>query len=226
MMLHIPEVLTKAQVADLRAEIDAGDWADGNATSGVQAALAKKNRQLPTGSTTAREAGALIVDALERNLLFVAGALPAVIFPPLFNRYDAGDVFADHIDNAIRVLPDGTRIRTDLSATLFLTEPDDYDGGELTIDDTYGVHQVKLAAGDMILYPASSLHRVEPITRGARVSSFFWIQSLIRDDAKRALLFDMDMAIQSAALRLGQGDASIVALTGTYHNLLRMWSEP
>jgi len=226
MMLQIPEVLSKDEVAHVRGLIDAGDWADGNATSGFQSALAKKNRQLPQGSAAAREAGALIVAALERNPLFVAGALPATIFPPLFNRYDSGDVFADHIDNSIRVTPDGRRIRTDLSATLFLTEPDDYDGGELTVDDTYGVHQVKLEAGDLILYPASSLHRVEAITRGARVSSFFWIQSLVRDDARRALLFDMDMAIQTAAQTLGQGAAPVVSLTGSYHNLLRMWAEP
>jgi len=227
MMLQIPGVLGKDEVARLRGLIDAADWVDGNVTSGFQSGLAKRNTQLPEDSSAGREAGATILAALQKHPLFVAGALPARIFPPLFNRYGPGETFGDHVDNAIRATRDGSlRIRTDLSATLFLTEPDDYDGGELTVDDTYGVHQVKLAAGDLILYPASSLHRVEPITRGARVSSFFWIQSLIRDDAKRALLFDMDMAIQSAARTLGQGDASIVALTGTYHNLLRMWSEP
>jgi PKHD-type hydroxylase len=226
MMLQIPEVLTRDEVARMRALIDAADWADGNVTSGFQSALAKQNRQLPENSAAAREAGAVILAALERNPLFVSAALPAKIYPPLFNRYGVGDGFGDHIDNAIRQSRDGqVRIRTDLSATLFLTDPDDYDGGELTVDDTYGVHQVKLAAGDMILYPASSLHRVEAITRGARVSSFFWIQSLVREDAKRALLLDMDMAIQRAGATLGQGDGAIVSLTGVYHNLLRLWAE-
>lgn len=226
MMLQIPDVLTKAEAARLRTLIDAADWTDGNVTSGFQSALAKRNRQLPEDSAAAREAGAAILAALERNPLFITAALPARIYPPLFNRYGPGDGFGDHIDNAIRQGPGGVRIRTDLSATLFLTEPEDYEGGDLTVDDTYGVHQVKLGAGDMILYPASSLHRVEAVTRGERVSSFFWIQSLIREDARRALLFDMDMAIQQAGARLGQGDPSIIAFTGTYHNLLRMWSEP
>lgn len=227
MMLQIPGVLTKDEVARLRGLIDAADWVDGNVTSGFQSGLAKRNRQLPEDAAAAREAGAAILAALQRHPLFVAGALPAKIFPPLFNRYGEGQTFGDHVDNAIRATRDGSlRIRTDLSITVFLTEPDDYDGGELTVDDTYGVHQVKLEAGDAILYPSSSLHRIEPITRGERVSSFFWIQSLVREDARRALLFDMDMAIQSAARILGQGDASIVGLTGAYHNLLRMWAEP
>lgn len=226
MMLQIPGVLDRDGVARLRAMIDAADWVDGNVTSGFQSGLPKRNRQLPEESPAAREAGAEIVAALNRNPLFAAGALPATIFPPLFNRYGVGESFGDHIDNSIRQSRDGAmRIRTDLSITVFLSEPDDYDGGELTVDDTYGVHQVKLAAGDAILYPASSLHRVEAITRGERVSSFFWIQSLIRDDARRALLFDMDLAIQRAARGLGQGDAAVVALTGAYHNLLRMWAE-
>jgi len=225
MMLQIPGVLGKDEVARLRGLIDAADWTDGNVTSGFQSALAKQNRQLPEGSDPARDAGAAILAALERHPLFVSAALPARIFPPLFNRYGVGDGFGDHIDNSIRRDREGRQLRTDLSATLFLTEPEDYDGGELTVDDTYGVHQVKLAAGDMILYPASSLHRVEAITRGARVSSFFWIQSLVRDDARRALLFDMDMAIQRAGAGLGVGDAAVVSLTGAYHNLLRMWAE-
>lgn len=226
MMLQIPAVLDKDEVARLRVLIDAADWTDGNATSGFQSALAKQNRQLPEGSDAAREAGAAILAALDRNPLFLSAALPARIFPPLFNRYGVGDGFGDHIDNSVRRDREGRQMRTDLSATLFLTQPEDYDGGELTVDDTYGVHQVKLAAGDMILYPASSLHRVEAITRGARVSSFFWIQSLVRDDARRALLFDMDLAIQRAGAGLGQGDAAVVSLTGAYHNLLRMWAEP
>lgn len=226
MMLQIPGVLTRDEVARMRALIDDARWSDGNVTSGFQSALAKQNLQLPEDSAAAREAGETILAALDRSPLFIASALPSKIYPPLFNRYGVGDGFGDHIDNAVRQTRDGKlRIRTDLSATLFLTEPEDYDGGELTVDDTYGVHEVKLGAGDMILYPASSLHRVEAITRGARVSSFFWIQSLVREDARRALLFDMDLAIQRAGTTLGQGDPSIVALTGAYHNLLRMWAE-
>lgn len=226
MMLHIPEVLTKAQVAELRPVIDAGDWVDGNATSGTQSALAKRNEQLPEGSEAARYAGEKILDALSRSPLFVTAALPQTVFPPLFNRYGGGQTFATHIDNSIRQSRDGSvRIRSDLSATLFLTEPEDYDGGELLVEDTYGVHEVKLPAGDMILYPASSLHQVTPVTRGARTSSFFWIQSMIRDDARRALLFQMDIAIQQLSLKVGAGAPELVSLTGTYHNLLRMWAE-
>ena len=227
MMLQIPAVLSKDEVALLRALIDAAPWVDGNVTSGFQSGLAKRNRQLPEDSEAAREAGAMIVAALENHPLFVAGAPPAKIFPPLFNRYGGGETFGDHVDNSIRQTRDGSlRIRTDLSVTVFLTEPGDYDGGELVVDDTYGVHEVKLEAGDAILYPAASLHRVEPVTRGERVSSFFWVQSLVRDDGRRALLLDMDLAIQRAAGTLGQSDPAIVGLTGTYHNLLRMWAEP
>ena len=226
MMLHIPELLTKAQVTKLRAQIDGAAWVDGNATSGAQSALAKRNQQLPEGSPAAASAGGLILDALEKNPLFVSAALPQVVFPPLFNRYEGGGTFGVHVDNSIRQTRDGsTRIRTDLSATVFLTEPDDYDGGELLVEDTYGVHEVKLPAGDMILYPSSSLHQVTPVTRGARVSSFFWIQSMIREDARRTLLFQMDVAIQQLAAKVGAGAPELVSLTGTYHNLLRMWAE-
>lgn len=226
MLLSIPGVLSKDAVAALRKEIDAAEWIDGNATSGQQSALAKRNLQLPEDSPAARKASGIILDALERAPLFVAGALPLKVFPPLFNRYGEGQAFGMHVDNALRVRRDGGfRIRSDLSATLFLSEPDDYDGGELMVEDSYGVHAVKLGAGDLVLYPASSLHRVEPITRGARVASFFWIQSMVREDAKRTLLFDMDMAIQALAGELGQGRAQVVALTGAYHNLLRMWIE-
>lgn len=226
MMLHIPEVLTKEAVAELRALIDAGEWIDGNVTSGRQSALAKRNMQLSEISPQASEAGAMVLAALEKNLMFIAAALPNKVFPPLFNRYEGGQTFAAHIDNAVRRNRAGDiKIRTDLSATLFLAEPDSYEGGELVVEDTYGAHSAKLPAGDMILYPASSLHRVEPVTKGARVASFFWIQSMVRDDAKRALLFDMDIAIQLLARDLGQGRPQIVTLTGTYHNLLRMWSE-
>lgn len=226
MMLHVPGVLSPAQVAELRAQIDAAPWEDGNATSGAQSAMAKNNRQLPEDSEAARNAGAAIREALTKSPLFMSAALPHTVYPPLFNRYGIGHGFGDHIDNALRFQRDqNVRIRTDLSATLFLCDPDDYDGGELFVEDTYGVHEVKLPAGDLILYPASSLHRVAAVTRGERVASFFWIQSLIRDDAKRALLFDMDLAIQALAGGAGQDAPAIVSLTGSYHNLLRMWAE-
>ncbi|MEQ8178058.1 MAG: Fe2+-dependent dioxygenase [Amphiplicatus sp.] len=226
MMLHIPEVLTKEAVGRLRALIDAGEWVDGNITSGPQSALAKRNMQLSEMSPQASEAGAVVLSALEKNLMFIAAALPSRVFPPLFNRYEGGQTFAAHIDNAVRRNRAGdVKIRTDLSATLFLAEPDSYDGGELVVEDTYGAHSAKLPAGDMILYPASSLHRVEPVTKGARVASFFWIQSMVREDSRRSLLFDMDIAIQLLARDLGQGHPQLVTLTGTYHNLLRMWSE-
>lgn len=226
MLLHVPEVLSKVDVARVRALIDGAQWVDGNVTSGAQSALAKKNTQLPEESVAAREAGKIVLDALEKRPLFVAGALPLKVFPPLFNRYGPGDKFDTHVDNAVRMRRESDfRIRSDLSATLFLSEPADYDGGELSVEDTYGVHQVKLAAGDLILYPASSLHFVTPITRGERVASFFWIQSMIRDDAKRALLLQMDLAVQTLAAELGQGHAQVVSLTGAYHNLLRMWAE-
>jgi PKHD-type hydroxylase len=226
MLLSIPAVLTKEAVADLRRDIDDAGWVDGNVTSGVQSALAKRNLQLPEDSPIARKAGNLVLDALEKAPLFVAAALPLKVFPPLFNRYGEGDGFGTHIDNALRVRRDnGFRIRSDLSATLFLSEPGEYDGGELMVEDSYGVHAVKLNAGDLVLYPASSLHRVDPITRGARVSSFFWIQSMVREDVKRTLLFDMDMSVQTLARELGQGHPQVIALTGAYHNLLRMWIE-
>lgn len=226
MLLQIPALLTKAQVAQCRALIDGAPWVDGNATSGFQAKLAKKNEQLPQGGEAAVKAGAVVVAALERNLLFTSAALPLTILPPLFNRYGQGHAFDNHVDNAIRILhTTGGRFRADLSATLFLSEPDDYDGGELTVEDTYGAHSVKLEAGDLILYPSSSLHHVTPITRGSRVASFFWVQSLVRSDAQRTLLFDMDGAIQRLGQAVGQADPSLIALTGAYHNLLRMWAE-
>jgi PKHD-type hydroxylase len=226
MMLSIPAVLTRAQVASLRARIDAAEWIDGNATSGAQSALAKRNLQLPEGSEAAQAGGAMILDALGRSPLFVAGALPAKVFPPLFNRYQTGDGFLTHVDNAIRFVR-GTdiRVRSDLSATLFLSDPEEYDGGELSVEDQFGTHRVKLPAGDLVLYPASSLHHVTPVTRGARVASFFWIQSMIRDDGARGTLFDLDRAIQTVAADRGQDDPAIIALTGVYHNLIRRWAE-
>jgi PKHD-type hydroxylase len=224
MMIQIPDLLTADEVARCREIIDAAEWTDGNATSGRQSALAKRNEQLPQDSEAAREAGDLVRAALDRNPLFTSAALPHTVFPPLFNRYGPGQTFGDHIDNAIRGNGE-VRIRTDLSATLFLAEPDEYDGGQLVVEDTYGLHEVKLPAGGLILYPASSLHRVEPVTRGTRVASFFWIQSLVRDDARRALLLDMDLAIQQLALEAGAAHRGIVSLTGVYHNMLRMWAE-
>lgn len=225
MLLHVPNVLTSEQVAECRRQLDAADWVDGRVTAGHQSAKAKENAQLPEDSAVARQLGQTILAALERNPLFLAGALPLKIFPPLFNRYAGGQAFGNHVDNAIRqVRGTGHRVRTDISATLFLASPSEYDGGELMIDDTYGSHSVKLPAGDLVLYPATSLHRVQPVTRGARVASFFWIQSMVRDDGERTLLFDLDLAIQ----RLG-ADApdhpGLVQLTGVYHNLLRRWAD-
>ena len=225
MLLHIPEVFRKDEVARLRAILDAGPWADGNATSGHQSARAKHNAQLPQDCDAAREVGAIVEQALAANPMFVSAALPHTVFPPLFNRYEGGQAFAAHVDNAIRAHPSGLRIRSDLSATLFLSEPEDYDGGELVIDDVYGPQSVKLPAGDLILYPSKSLHRVTPVTRGARVSSFFWIQSLVKDDAARQTLFQLDVATQRVAVGSGPGDQAVLELTGVYHNLLRRWSE-
>lgn len=226
MMIAIPNVLDATALARCRALMEGAGWVDGNATSGHQAALAKRNRQLPEGSPAATEMGALILDALGRAPLFIAAALPAKVFPPLFNAYGEGEGFDIHVDNAIRLRRDGQeKVRSDLSATLFLSDPEDYDGGELIVEDNFGAHSVKLPAGDMILYPASSLHRVTPVTRGERRASFFWIQSMIRDDSARTTLFDLDSAIQSVAADRGHGDAAVIRLTGVYHNLLRRWAE-
>ncbi|HEX7812164.1 MAG TPA: Fe2+-dependent dioxygenase [Burkholderiales bacterium] len=226
MLLQIPQVLTSDQVAQFRARMEGAAWIDGNVTSGHQSAQAKNNEQLAEDSPVARELGDAIVAALGRNQLFFSAALPKRVFPPLFNRYQGGMEFGNHVDGAVRVHgPSGLRIRTDISATLFLAPPEEYDGGELLVEDTYGVHRVKLAAGDMVLYPSTSLHRVTPVTRGARIASFFWIQSMVRDDAQRSLLFDLDMAIMRLT-QSSKGHPSLVALTGCYHNLLRMWSEP
>ena len=224
MLLAIPDVLTKDEVARVRGLIDGADWADGNATSGHQSALAKRNSQLSENSEAAKDAGAIVQEALARSPLFVAAALPAKIFPPLFSRYEAADRFGTHVDNAVR-LRGPLRVRSDLSATLFLGDPDSYDGGELTIEGRFGVQSVKLPAGHLILYPASSLHRVEPITRGSRVASFFWIQSMVRDSDARQILFDLDSAVQSVAADKGHSDRAVIELTGVYHNLLRRWAE-
>jgi PKHD-type hydroxylase len=224
-LIEVPQVLTAEQVAHARRLLDAADWVDGKVTAGVQSARVKENEQLPEGHPVAQQLGDVIITALQGNGLFVSAALPLRVFPPLFNRYRGGHSFGNHVDNAIRQIT-GTslRIRTDLSATLFLAQPDEYDGGELVVEDTYGVHSVKLPAGHMILYPSSSLHHVRPVTRGARIASFFWIQSMVRDDATRTLLFDLDTAIQR--LTADHADhPSVVQLTSVYHNLVRRWAE-
>ncbi len=226
MMLAIPDLLDQAGVARVRTIIDAGDWQDGNATSGHQSALAKQNAQLPEDSAAAKEAGRIVLEALGRSPLFIAAALPLKIFPPLFNRYQGGERFGTHIDNAVRIHRGSEfRVRTDLSATLFLEEPDAYEGGELVVEDNLGAHAAKLPAGHLLLYPASSLHRVEPVTKGARVASFFWVQSMVRDDGARSILFDLDRSIQAVAADRGQGDGEVIRLTGIYHNLLRRWAD-
>ncbi len=226
MMLAVPDLLDKPEVARLRAIIDAAEWIDGNVTSGHQSKLAKNNMQLPEDHAAAKEAGRLVLDALGRSPLFVAAALPLKIFSPLFNRYQGGESFGTHIDNAVRIHRGSEfRVRSDLSATLFLEEPDAYEGGELVVEDSLGVHATKLPAGHLLLYPASSLHRVEPVTKGVRTASFFWIQSMVRDDGARTILFDLDRSIQAIAADRGQGDGEVIRLTSVYHNLLRRWAD-
>jgi PKHD-type hydroxylase len=225
MLLQIPDVLTTEQVAHARRLLDSAEWVDGRVTAGHQSARAKDNRQVPEGHPVARELGDLILTALQRNALFISAALPLRVFPPLFNSYEGGQSFDNHVDNAIRQVPGaGLRIRTDLSATLFLANADEYDGGELVVEDTYGVHAVKLPAGHLVLYPSTSLHYVRPVTRGARIASFFWLQSMVRDDGERTLLFDLDTAIQRLTTDVPDNPAA-VQLTAVYHNLLRRWAE-
>lgn len=226
MLVHIPNVLTPEQVRMLRDRLDHADdaWVDSRVTAGYSGAPVKRNQQIAEHTPIARELGDVILSAIERHPLFISAALPNQVYPPLFNRYEGGMTFGSHVDGAVRVLPNGVKLRTDVSVTLFLSAPDEYDGGELVIEDAYGVQEIKLPAGDMIVYPATSLHQVTPVTRGVRVASFFWVQSLVRSDAQRALLFDMDTAIQ----RLNASDADAQArrsLVGCYHNLLRIWSE-
>jgi len=228
MLVHVAGVLDAALLESLRTRLAAaGDaWVDGRATAGHQGARVKHNQQIAEDSAIAAELGGMIVGALERNALFLSAALPSVVYPPLFNRYEGGMTFGSHVDGAVRLLPGtGRKIRTDLSATLFLSAPQDYEGGELLIEDQFGTQSVKLPAGDMVLYPATSLHKVTPVTRGARLASFFWVQSMVRDATRRALLFDMDMAILRLT-RDAPGHEALVSLTGSYHNLLRMWAEP
>lgn len=224
MLIPIPNLLTQEDVLDFRSQMDGAEWIDGKVTAGYQSATVKENLQLPESSPVAVELGRRILQALKQNPLFVSAALPLKIFPPLFNRYDAGQSFGNHVDNSVRRIPaTGEYVRTDLSMTVFLASPEEYDGGELIVEDTYGAHAVKLPAGHAILYPSTSLHHVEPVTRGSRVCSFFWMQSMIRSDQQRSLLLNLDVAIQ----RLGQDHpehASLLDLTAVYHNLLREWA--
>lgn len=226
MLIEIPEVLSRQELQQCQTLLAEAPWADGRITAGTQSAQVKNNLQLPEQTQQSQALRGIILEALNRNALFLSAALPKRIFPPLFNRYEGEtNTFGNHIDNAIRHCPvTGQRVRTDLSATIFLADPDSYEGGELVIEDTYGEHAVKLAAGDMVLYPGASLHRVVPVTSGARVASFFWLESMVRETERRRLLFEMDMAILE--LRNTQGDsAPTVNLTGCYHNLLRMWAD-
>ncbi len=226
MLICVPDVLSKVEVAEFRDVIDDATWEDGRSTAGAQSAMVKNNEQLPPNGELSRRLGDLIIRALAANPLFVSAAIPKHIFPPLFNRYGVGHHFGVHVDNAVRGDHlTGMRIRTDLSVTLFLSEPDEYDGGELVVEDYYGSHEVKLPAGHLVLYPATSLHTVTPITRGLRVASFFWLQSMIRDAQARSMLFDLDNAIQGLVERLGRNDQEVVKLTGIYHNLIRHWAE-
>ncbi|MBA2077946.1 Fe2+-dependent dioxygenase [Rhodanobacter sp. PCA2] len=227
MLLHIPDILDAEQIAQFRTRLDGAEWADGRVTAGYQSAQAKRNGQLREDDPLARELGAVVTDAVLRNPTFFAGALPRHVYPPLFNRYGEGQDFGMHVDNAVRY--DRTRqpaqtVRTDLSATLFLASPEEYDGGELVIEDNFGTHEVKLPAGHLVLYPGSSLHKVQPVTRGARVAAFFWIQSLVRGDGQRRILFELDVTIQSLTASGADADA-LLSLTGVYHNLLRQWAE-
>ncbi len=225
MLLPIPDVLTRDQLAHARSLFESAEWVDGRVTAGHQSSRTKDNLQIPEDHPVAREIGEVILNALGQNPLFISAALPVRIFPPLFNKYQGGHSFGTHVDNAIRqVSRTGQRLRTDLSATLFFSHPDEYDGGELVVEDTYGTQSVKLMAGHMILYPATSLHHVRPVTRGSRVCSFFWIQSMIREDYKRTMLFDMDVAIQQIVRDVPDHPAT-VELTGVYHNLVRTWAD-
>jgi PKHD-type hydroxylase len=227
MLVHVPALLDSEQLTHFRTQLDAGNapWVDGRVTAGHQGAHVKQNQQIAEGSALAIELGNVVLAALERHPLFISAALPNRVYPPMFNRYQGGMHFGSHVDGSVRLMPGtGEKIRTDLSATLFLATPDSYDGGELLIEDTYGTQTVKLPAGDMIIYPASSLHQVNPVTRGTRVACFFWVQSMIRDDGQRTLLFDLDNAIQRLTATHAD-EAARVRLTGCYHNLLRMWSD-
>jgi PKHD-type hydroxylase len=225
MLLRIPQLLTQAQVEECRAALETADWTDGKATAGYLSSRVKDNAQVPEGHKIARKLGDMILDALDKNPLFVSAALPLKVVPPLFNRYSGGQSYGGHIDGAVRpVYGTPHRVRTDLSATVFLSAPEDYDGGELVVEDTFGPRRIKFPAGDMVLYPGTSVHHVEPVTRGARLASFFWIQSMVREDQKRAMLFDLDTSLQQLG-RDTPGHPALVQLMGVYHNLLRLWSD-
>jgi PKHD-type hydroxylase len=226
MLICIPNVLTKEQVAFCRSKLNQAEWIDGKATTGTQSATVKSNLQIPQSSLIARELGDIILNALANKPQFISAALPLKIFPPLFNRYENGGHFGIHTDGSVMTVP-GTsvRIRTDVSATLFFAEPEKYEGGELVIEDNFGAQEVKLAAGDMVLYPSTSLHQVRPVTSGARIASFFWMQSMIRDDGQRTLLYDLDQSVQELSMELGVGHPQTVKLAGIYHNLVRRWAD-
>jgi PKHD-type hydroxylase len=226
MMVCVPQVLSKAEVTEFRHVMGGAEWEDGRSTAGAQSAMVKRNEQLPPAGDTARQLGERVIRALTANPLFMSAAIPLRIFPPLFNRYGEGHHFGVHVDNAIRGDHlTGMRIRTDLSVTLFLSEPDEYDGGELVVEDYYGSHEVKLEAGDLVLYPATSLHMVHPVTRGVRIASFFWLQSMVREAHARSLIYDLDTSIQGLTRELGRDHAEVVRLSGIYHNLIRHWAE-
>jgi PKHD-type hydroxylase len=227
MLIHVDAVLTPEELAQTRSILDRADWGDGRVTAGAQSALAKNNQQLAQGTAGSRALQAIVLAGLNRHPRFFSAALPKRVFPPLFNRYGgATNAFGNHVDNAIRYAPGGgERVRTDLSCTLFLAEPDAYDGGELVVEDAYGAQRVKLAAGDMLLYPGTSVHRVEPVTRGWRLASFFWVESMVRSDEQRRLLFEMDQHLMALRENVGDSDPAVIGLTGSYHNLLRMWAD-
>jgi len=226
MLIHLPRLLDPDQVAMMRGHLSRADWGDGGVTAGFQSGRVKHNLQIGSDSAPGRDLGLVVIRALETSPAFISAALPRHVFPPLFNRYDPGMGFGMHIDNAVRQVPGtGQRLRTDLSATLFLSDPATYDGGELVIEDTYGSHAVKPAAGDMVLYPARSLHRVEPVMRGSRIAAFFWVQSMVKSGDHRAMLYDLDQSIQALGTTAAPGDPAIVRLSGLYHNLLREWGE-
>ena len=228
MLLHIRQVLTADELAQARALMAEAPWGDGRVTAGRQSAQAKNNEQLPQDCAPAHALQQLVLAALNRHMVFFSAALPKRVFPPLFNRYGGqANAFGNHVDNAVRYIPGtlGERVRTDISCTLFLSDPDTYDGGELKVEDTFGPQSVKLPAGDMVLYPGTSVHRVEPVTRGHRVASFFWVESMVRSDEQRRLLYDMDQHLMSLRSRVGETDEAVIGLTGTYHNLLRLWAD-
>jgi PKHD-type hydroxylase len=228
MLLHVREVLNAAELREARALLARAAWGDGRVTAGVQSAQAKNNEQLPQDGADTRALQQIVLGGLNRHAVFFSAALPKRVFPPLFNRYGgASNSFGNHVDNAIRFLPggQGERVRTDVSCTLFLADPDEYDGGELTVEDTFGAQRIKLPAGDMVLYPGTSVHRVEPVTRGWRVASFFWLESMVRSDEQRRLLFDMDSHLMRLRASVGETDPAVIGLTGTYHNLLRLWAD-